>query len=233
MSISDLNRNLRALYRQHWTTMLGLRKNYRLSDPLCMNLKACYLKQKPRLFIVGQQTQEWDYTPNLTVGDAVENYRNFDFTLGYPSIRGTPFWSVVRRLEELLCIPEDCVAWSELVRMDGRPGAPSPPVREEIVKKLPTLLRQEIRYSRPHIVVFFTGPNDDYLLNQTFGVTDEDYCQVSASFEERELAKVGIRIDHLHPSAYRTYHPHMLQRQGGPRRDLILRKIITHYRRYG
>src|SRR6059058_3906830 len=152
------------LYRTRWGQLYRFRKAKRgCSNPLLINLSGDYYAQPTKLFIVGQQTNTW-YNRHVvssrraSAESLVSIYRDrFGLGYGYNPI----FWQAVRQLETSLSIAPHAVAWSNLNRFDLHGTRPSAEEEEDMGILFDDLLRAEINFARPDVIVFFSGPSFD------------------------------------------------------------------------
>lgn len=237
MNVENMNKKLRRMYEEHWDSLKSFKENNKLSSPLLMKVPECYTEQKTKLFVVGQQTDEW-FEGN-SVEELVDIYERFDF--GKYCCK-TPFWDSVRKLEKELEIKKGCIVWSNLNRMDDPKESdkcPKKKVEKDMAKKFGFLLREEINICRPDILVFFTGPNYDENIKWIFSKkkSEVEFKKLNNQFsiEERELAEVDkLNID-VETKAYRTYHPGYLFRNNNPERlgkkgEKIIQSILSDFK---
>jgi hypothetical protein len=115
------------------------------------------------------------------------------------------FWQTVRGLEQRFGIEPGAILWSNLNKVDDNGGPLSPDVEAEVLQRFP-VLPQEVRIATADVVVFFSGPRYDRLIELTFsGVRFEP-----VALPEPFLSRV------IHPAlpvlSFRTYHPNYLRR---------------------
>lgn len=218
-----INTKLFKLYRQYWGNITRFKKAHpKLSGPLLMKIKDCYSKQKIKLFIVGQETRGWASKESVEKQGKV--YEEFDFGIDY-QYKGSPFWKAVRTLEKDFGISEGCIAWSNLNRMDFDGVCPEKDIEKKMITEF-SLLWQEIEICKPDIVIFFTGPYYDYLIEDNFRKYKPS--KVNKHFNERQLMQ--LKLPGIHARAYRTYHPNYLSRKKLTKK--ILKIITTNFQGY-
>jgi len=225
MDVGSINKKLGEMYKEHWENLQSFKKEYRLSSPLLIKVPKCYERQKTKLFVVGQQTDEW-FEGN-SVDKLMEEYKNFNFGINY---RYTPFWDCVRKLEKELSINEGCIVWSNLNRMDdpkNKYKCPDRKIEKKMAKNFP-FLPEEIRICNPDILVFFTGPYYDENIEEDIfpGVEYEELNN-----QKRVLAKISL--PNFDVEAYRTYHPNYLFRKPkdfGKKGEGIIQSIISDFK---
>jgi hypothetical protein len=237
MDTASVNARLRKLYEDQWSSLasrLPPREHY--SAPLLLHVDADYCAADVRLMVVGQQTNTWwgpdgwdTLQDNPTPIDfLLKMYK--EFALGkargkkYPG----PFWGAVHSLAERLAAASgrQCgLIWSNLNRVDRAGSKKNPDARptDRVEASLTTLplLEEEIKILAPHVVVFFTGPRYDQLLDTTFPGVLHD--------ELRRKSPYGVLTHPALPTAsFRTYHPNYLQRAklSRPTLDEITKRAI-------
>jgi hypothetical protein len=201
-----MNEDLRACYERRWSRLADLAAGDGVSRPLFVRVPDGYEDLRCRLMIVGQQTQGWARDVTLgpdPVGALTEHYRRHD--LGRNEA-GSPFWQAAHLLHARLNPggPARAFAWSTLVKLDRHGGRPDPELEEALAPL--ELLQREVLITRPHAVVFFTGPGYDERLQRTFpGLRHVDS---GLPFVSR------LEHDALPAAAYRSYHPGFLFGRG-------------------
>ncbi len=198
--------SLERLYERNKDTMTKFREDfieYSLHGPLIMELNE-YFRQPIKLFIIGQQTNGWcQKYDNFEA--LYKTYRNFNMGENY---RSTPFWNIIRKIEDMIGIAKYSCAWSNINRFDHDEEEPKGVLLEKM-KSLDYLLKEEINTIRPDICLFFTNRKNDSRIQNLFpGV---------------ELKAIdGLKFDHyarifhnLLPSkSFRFPHPAYIRRSG-------------------
>lgn len=214
----------------------------RASAPLLLSPHPKWPKCPTKLLIVGQETNGWgsNVTSNGTVAlDTLEGfasssdgvsamvnaYKAFDFARTYRN-RNSAFWRAYRYLEGDVAEAPCSAMWTNLFKVD---------VSGSVVKNCKIkhrrllraaqsgLLAKEIRFLKPQIVVFFTGPHYDDELIDAF--PDATLTPLLPSRDAREAALVHSAA--LPICSVRTYHPTYLQRS---RRWGLLEEVATAIR---
>jgi hypothetical protein len=199
---SLMNRRLAESYEKAFDRFSGFNGAKDVSAPLLLQVPDAYTQASRRLMVVGQQTDGWGegYDPS-SVGALMKGYA--DFNLGAGKWRRTPFWRAAHELYRTLnpaCPPEGFL-WSNLAKVDVAGGCPPRAILERVLQW--RLLPKEIDIAKPDVVVFFTGPQYDGLLRETFPA-----ARVEAVGDY--IARVTATDNSLPPHAYRTYHPKFL-----------------------
>lgn len=220
-----LNSSLCSTYQQYLPqfelalNQLNTIKSH-LSYPLLVNAFPEYFKSRIKLFIVGQQTKGWslydskgdhwyginrNYSPDDLIRRLLDVYKGFNLGQNYYN---SPFWRSSHRLYCKLnpSGPEYGFLWSNLIRIDQDQRRLAPDIEESVCNVFP-ILQQEIELAKPDVLIFFTGPNYDSRLENTFnGLT----YGVIKGYALRTLAR--IQHNDLPTNSFRTYHPGYLTR---------------------
>ena len=235
MDAQTLNNQLRNLYTEHWDVLTQhIPKRNKYSFPHIVDANPSYALAPVKLFIVGQQTDDWgsefgkwgDQKIDAPVEKLMALYHNFNRGETYKRV--TPFFEAAYQLQELLNPKWDRYGfmWSNLVRVDYKgnmkPNDGRVPLQvEEQICAVP-LLNGEIKIAKPDVVVFFTGPDYEARLAATFeGMNVEPV----SGFDVRFLAR--LQHPDLPRNTFRTYHPGFLRRQKESQKQTgtILNKI--------
>jgi len=214
-----------------------------LSAPLAMAMPPEWQESQHKILIVGQETLGWDYRwsaddwkSGLLDGPGrsdrakalINAYEAFDLAASQPKSVRSPFWRAQRALADRFEGGDyRKVLWTNLSRCDttmADHGVAS--VWKTLsYEDLDTmchwqspLLRAEIANSGAKRVIFFTGPNYDYLLDRTFSAVQ--YKPVFDGVAEREAARM-VSPD-LPLQSFRLYHPAYLQRRSLPHLEALL-----------
>ena len=213
-----LNKELYDLYKGRWETLEKiLNSNPNLSHPQLMWVPEDYLKARFKLMIVGQQANRWGFdkgkrqhfASNDIISALIEEAKNF---VTGPKYKNRPFWIASFNLNKLLKLPKYGFVWSNLIKLDDKSDKENEGarVKHDIEQKLCGLglLQEEIKITRPNVVVFFTGPHYDNRLDEDFKGIDKKNVE---PYKERQFA----RLKHeLLPNSFRIYHPDYLNWAG-------------------
>src|SRR4029077_21001939 len=207
----EMNQGLRSVYEDAWSRGLGqLPSGLGLSNPHFLSVPEAYPRVRRRLMVVGQQTHWWPRGGGYRQGlghdpvEAIMNlYHDFDLAREYWS---THFWRANHYLYRKLNPggPRNGFIWSNLVKIDQKQKRPSGSI-EEIISAM-GLLQAEISICVPDVVVFFTGPRYEELLQRTF----PEIRIESLGTETTQVARLVHTS--LPRASYRTYHPGYLSR---------------------
>ena len=206
----DINSLLLNLYNKFW-------QNY-LSDvrdscsepaafPFLIEAERSYISASNRVMLCGQETQGWcnEYdtqTEPVSIEQVCKVYRDFVWNNGYNS----PYWGFIKALKENL--PEAGYVINNIVKIGRRydPGC-NDDINEKARTHFP-VNREEFRILNPNKIVFLTGPNYDWRIQEVLGpftkkrVNDKLKCLDILTFEDPSL-----------PQAIRCYHPAYLRRR--------------------
>ena len=215
----------------------------RASAPLLLSPHPKWSKCPTKLLIVGQETNGWGSNATSNgpstaldtleefasssdgVSSMVSAYKAFGFARTYRN-RNSAFWRAFRYLEGDVAEAPCSAMWTNLFKVD---------VSGSVVKNCKIkhrrllraaqsgLLAEEIRFLKPQIVVFFTGPHYDDELIDAF--PDAILTPLLPSRDAREAALVHSAA--LPVCSIRTYHPTYLQRS---RRWGLLEEVATAIR---
>lgn len=234
--LSDTQLRLEQAYHRWKAGLeLGNENSSLLGPPLLLNVREEFDKAECRVLVVGQETFGWQWTRQLresypdypddwplredikTWADFVKHpdavnalcwaYEQFAFGSRQPQTYRSPFWSAFR---EIGAWPDTGLMWTNLVRSDYQNGsilAAPPDVQEFLRAQECDLLLQEIAILKPHVCIFFTGPNYDHLIDAKW-----PGCRMTpvSDRSERELARISHET--LPVRSYRLYHPAYLRR---------------------
>ncbi len=222
---NEYNRQLYKLYRKYWDEtyefLKKLKEEYKkdISYPLLLYVFNTYKHAKIKLLIIGQQTLEWDRFGDFDksgdiICELMRSYR--DFKLGDGTVNpGSPFWRAARILYETLnpSYQRYGFMWTNIIKIDqhnkskNRYGEPDDSIKKEMIRRFP-VVPYEIKILKPDVVVFFTGPNYDWCLKETF--PQAKFSNIPP-FRKHELS--FVRDNKILPKlTFRTYHPNYLQR---------------------
>lgn len=177
--------------------------NDKLHGPFLMSPSESYNRQPNKLLVIGQETIGW----SAHYGEPskqMDQYEEFNLGIKYKS---TPFWSVMRKLENALGNDPYSSAWTNLNRFDQNGTRPHGEGLEAI-SKLDSLLIDELKITNPDYCIFFTGPDFDHRIQTIF--KDAKFSEIPG-FEYRQFCKISH--PELPKECYRAYHPRALRMQ--------------------
>jgi hypothetical protein len=203
---------LRELYRDVWPKFAALPTDQGISHPLFVSLGDQYFAAERKVMIVGQETNSWygllgqEKLGDDPVGKVMQWYEDFNLGARYRS----PFWDAARKLRRLLSTAEGSVglAWSNLYPCDQRKGRPAEQQGQSLLDL--RILPREIGILKPDAVIFFTGPQIQYVaaLDSLFRSVQHFDAGAPSGFWIQRLEHAGLPA-----ASFRTYHPASLRRQ--------------------
>ena len=198
------NQPLIELYKRHESAIyeIGLRCARNMSGPFLIAPSEGYWHSMPKIAFVGQQTHSW--SGERRISEQMSVYSKFNLGETY---RSSPFWNVIRKLENALIGRNYSSAWLNLNRYDEGGGRPSWD-NQRILSELDFLLFEELKLLDPDVVIFFTGPHYDERVTSLFQATQLPIN----GFPTRQLC--GIQTSILTGLIFRTYHPNYLRLSG-------------------
>jgi uracil-DNA glycosylase len=214
-----MNEELRQLYEQHWnglseaiTELKGkLKGKEQPSNPLLIQLphESAYRSADIRLMVFGQETNNWHSDFQGDMDKTLSWYSTFLEARRHKG-KGS-FWNGVRRfkkeLEEEYPDKQVELVWNNVFKIGKQKiGKPHKSIREVELKHL-NVLQKEIDILKPHLVIFFSGPNYDKQLFSKLKLQEEHYVDDGYIWREVAFGKLKNGV----PFA-RTYHPSYLQR---------------------
>ena len=175
-----------------------------VSLPHLIFVKKQYCENKDKLMIVGQQTFGWtnmfENDPTLTfIQQMIKTYEKFDLGKTYFK---SPFWMSSHYLAKLFNNEEYDFIWTNLLKVDQNKQRPNKSIEDKICEL--SMLQNEIRITKPNVIVFFTGPTYDDIIQKTF-----PNSKIKKLNEYISL----IEHDSLPKNSYRTYHPNFLMKK--------------------
>ncbi|KAF0194036.1 MAG: hypothetical protein FD169_2082 [Bacillota bacterium] len=190
----------------------------KLSYPLFVNVPEDYCEAEVRILAVGQQTLDWHNNDTLGV-EPVNTIMGFykDFDMG-SSYRSTPFWQALGALTGAFAVPgrRSSILWTNLLRVSQCARRPDPLVEEELHGGF--VLQSEVKFLKPDVVVFFTGPYYDERLLNTL---------VDAELTPLTRWVSVVKHDLLPSTSYRSYHPKFLRMR--KHWDEVFDSMRAHY----
>lgn len=195
------------------------------TNPLLLKVNDidAFNKADIRLMIYGQETNSWGEQFSSSIDSTLSIYDEF-FNTDRCFSYGGQFWNGVNRFLSLLQTkyPDKKIRflWNNVVKIGkfADKGFPPDYIYEAERKYFP-VIKDEMQIIKPNLVLFFTGPNYDSVIQDNFGKLKYDAVD---PFTEREVSK--ITLDNI-PFVFRTYHPNYLWRNDI---DTYFDSIIKH-----
>lgn len=214
--------SLKKLYEEYWPQLnaeisrcISSNPEVLPTNPLLINIdEDIYREADLRIMVFGQETNDW-YGPwgNLSLSQTLECYSEF-FGSGAWRKYGGHFFNGVRnyhsKIKERFPDKKVSLVWNNILKIGKvkAKGAPSSQIIQATLNSFP-VVKEEIRILQPNIIIFFTGPNYDRYLKDSF-----EYLSLNPmeGWNSRKLAKVAAK--ELPINSFRTYHPRYLWTDG-------------------
>ena len=185
------------------------------SNLLCISAPKEYFEADMKVMFFGQETNDWhgDFSPEVSVEKLLFDYNHF-FDTGRCFSYGGQFWNGISKLKsELETKSKDDgksvgLLWNNIVKI-GRSGEKGLPSQDVMEWQSPAfeLIKSEIKFYSPDIIIFFTGPDYDHFIEEIF--EDVSFVKINDR-TKRQFAKVVAKD--LPARTLRTYHPNFLWR---------------------
>lgn len=216
----NVKQNLIELYESKFKgnkELLEFTIENELYGPLLMtSIENGYDKAKFKILIVGQEAGWSDAKIVLdNVSDLIRSYEDFKMANNFPQ-HNSPFWRATKLIINMLS-PDSEVKdglvnylWTNVSKYSDD-GDPIPFESQIEIIRLCNLLPDEVEILMPDLIIFFSGPNYDSMLQEQFG-KELTFERVFEHIPEKEIAhlKHPLLFPKIH--AIRTYHPNSLQR---------------------
>ena len=229
----DINNKLEELYTKNWPNLskelIEINESeatIKPTNPLLLTVKneEKYLNADIRVMIFGQETNDWggNFVNDIEYIQSI--YDDF-FSTRYCFKYGGQFWNGIKRFLKILeeKYPKKSIEfiWNNVVKIgkSGKKGKP-PEHIYQAEKDNFRILEEELNILQPDMVLFLSGPYyDNILIKQFEGVEFKNIDK----YNQRQIAEVNLKNV---KSAYRTYHPNYLWRNGiNDYYDAIIKEI--------
>ena len=220
----EINQELKSIYEPYLEKLKAVSKEHsdKFSYPLLMNVFSDYEKAKNKVLYVGKETYGWidtmNNSENLTADYLMEGYKEFEFAKHYHG-RNSPFWRFVRTCHEKLNgenLPNGLL-WTNFSKCDSNGTTPDYEL-QKINDKGFDLIVDEIRITKPDIVIFITGWDYERQFQRVFNGLEYK------TLEEKYLYQCIHEA--LPKHSYMTMHPKGLQIR--KMFDTTLNKIVEN-----
>jgi hypothetical protein len=217
-----MNTQLNALYSNKWEVLsqklmdINQNEDYKIkpSNPLLISLEdSDYETADIKLVVIGQETNSWDGNFKNDIGSTQTVYKDFVNSGNALNSYGGHFWNGVNRFLYLLKGKYQNhnvgFVYNNLVKIgckDRNMNKP-PSYIYEVEKEHFNVLKEELAILKPNIILFLSGPNYDYAINDSFGGFSLN--SISPEYSTRQLSKLDIGYGN---NVFRTYHPNFLYR---------------------
>ncbi len=220
--IEKVNKRLKLLYEEFMPDLSSLIQNVnkglstdnKATNPLLIKADGNYINAKVKIMFFGQETNYWHTEMDGTgqfhgeIEPLLKLYERFYIKENCYSFGGQ-FWNGVNRFKKLLKSSKNVdfgFIWNNVVKI-GKCGKGTP--NNEIIdiqQKFFKVIEKEIDILKPDYLVFFSGPNYDYLIKKMIVPV---ITKPIKGFKERQLCKLESSLE---IKTYRTYHPNYLWR---------------------
>ncbi len=220
--VDKINTELKNVYtelfpqlsKQIFTINNNLSRENKATNPLLLKVDQKYIDAKIKIMFFGQETNHWHTEKDGTgqfhgeIEPLLDLYEHFYLENRCYSYGGQ-FWNGINRFKQHLKLSEidkSAFVWNNVVKI-GKCGKGNP-IKEvlDIQKHYFNVITTEIEILRPNYLVFFSGPNYDYLIKEL--ITPVGFSAIT-NFKERQLC---ILETPFNIRALRTYHPNFLWR---------------------
>lgn len=227
---SSINEQLQALYETHYEKLLHeYRSSFahqikdQLTNPLLISIdEDKYQKSDLKIMFFGQETNDWEGPCGKEINELLCTYQKF---LTDGNRRGQ-FWNAVSDYTQAIQEknPNKCISyvWNNILKI-GKAHEKGKPSSEgiELQQKYFPVIKDEVEILKPDIIIFFTGPYDDYIryefpdinLLELNGWNDRELCQLNSAY--------------LPARSFRTSHPTKLCYQGKAYMSAVKDSIIA------
>jgi len=216
-----INDQLRDLYQSKWKELSKAIEKHKdeATNPLLISLKdeTAYVNSKQKIMIIGQETNDWECYFNSkkeNFNHLLSEYEKFYWD-GRCYRYGGAFWNTIKNLKEEINKKENISSnsiqyiWNNILKI-GKKGEKRTPSKDiiDITFKYFDVIKDEIKILQPNVVIFFTGPDYDQYLRQTF---EDLKFEALGNHNKRHIST--IKSQYLPPNkTVRLYHPGYLLR---------------------
>lgn len=199
-----MNQSLFEIYERQKSNMFDVKSRCigDMQGPFLISPNDAYWSSTTKVAFVGQETNGWASQSDTALQMA--EYRDFNLGKDYYS---SPFWNVIRKLENALTTSTYSSAWLNLHRYDQERKRPSQD-NQRILSELDSLLLEELTLIAPDVIIFLTGPSYDLRITELLQAKQIPIEE----FTPRQLCRIESPV--LRGNIFRTYHPNYLRRSG-------------------
>lgn len=208
---------LQNLYDAYYPFLIDFLKSKEAFDrgisfPLLIKPFPDYFKAEIKLMIVGQETQTWSMSPNVTsiknetvdgrVKSLMSLYRNF----GLGKDKYSPFWQFARKLNSKFNSSSEAFLHNNISKVDENGGTPAWDIFHGLsATSSHSIINREFEILKPNVVVFTTGNKLEGCLRSVFkGVIVEEI--------DEAISRVKHKLLPYH--SYKSEHPLTLRLNG-------------------
>ncbi len=220
----SINDELKKLYLKNWSEMTkelneinsNEDKELKATNPLLIKVdEDKYNKSDIKVMIFGQETNSWDGLYNNNYDEILKKYEEFFNTNKCMDNYGGQFWNGFKKLkikiENKYNDKNIYFIWNNICKIGNAERNKNRAANYimTLEEKYFNIIREEIDMIKPDIIIFFTGPNYDGILNNKISNLNFEEIQ---GYKIRELSKLS---NDWCTNVFRTYHPNYLYRGKG------------------
>lgn len=161
--INTINNELKQLYETYLTELKKATHGIgdQFSHPILMHVFDDYEKVNRKVMFVGKETYSWygtmENSERLNVDLILDNYKDFELAKDYHG-KNSPFWSFIKTIHHRLNGEEHPLGflYTNFSKCDSHKTTPSPEL-QKLNEKGFDLIKEEIKISKPDVVIFITG----------------------------------------------------------------------------
>jgi hypothetical protein len=216
-----MNEQLKNLYNSKWTDLSSKlneileKKELKLkpTNPLLISLENNdYENSDIKVMIFGQETNSWYGNFNGNLGEIMGYYKKlFNDNKKSKGQFSNGRKKLIELLEQKYPNKKIGTIWNNVVKIGCAERHKNTPPKYiyDIEKENFKVIKSEIEILKPDIILFLSGPNYDYRIENSFGKFKSE--NIGTKFSQRQLSKVEIGFG---KNVFRTYHPNYLYRTG-------------------
>lgn len=220
----SINRELKRLYMRNWYEMSrelneinsDEGKELKATNPLLIKIdEDKYNESDIKIMIFGQETNSWENLYNDDYNKTLNIYEEF-FNSNYcMKTYGGQFWNgfknLKNKLENKYHNKSIYFIWNNICKIGNAERNKNRAANYimTLEEKYFNIIKEEIDIIKPDIIIFFTGPNYDIILNKKISNLNFEEIQ---GYKIRELSKLS---NDWCTNVFRTYHPNYLYRGKG------------------
>jgi len=194
------------------------------TNPFCITIPEDYETYTNKIMIFGQETNKWCrecgdggvYSNSLE--ESLDIYKKFYLSGDFFRYRG-PFSNEFKRIRREITKSKNAVfLWNNINKI-GRMGKGNIHEINQIQFEYFQPIRDEIQLLKPNILVFLTGPNYDFFIENNIGKFRQTLISDSIwqmHFEDENLKSI---------TSLKTYHPNALYLQG--KNKIVIPNLIN------
>lgn len=219
-NMETINDQLKNLYSKYFDNfikeLLKLEKesNEECSNPLLMYCwENEYEKANVKLLFIGEETNTWyeeDSKGNNSLDDNIKFYERF--SLDSNNKINSPFWKFIKQINEHFNgeSAQHAFLWTNINKIGRKTGVGAPSKDFlKIEKEKFNVLEEEIKITKPDVIIFMTGKEGEYHLSGKLPVSREPENL------DNDLYIQKIECTGFENTLFlRTYHPQYMWKSG-------------------